>query len=276
MSSLQARILVAAIYFPLLLLSVFDEKIFTLAVTLLLAVSWYEFLSLRGAARDLKEMLENFFVILLGSFPPLLYFLGYSIPVAMAALALALQTYVILGMIRRRSFSAMTEKLGFHLLGFIYLTGLFSLFWAIRTSPGGKEAIWFLLFVVGASDTVAYFFGRLWGRTPFFPHLSPKKTFEGFWGGLLGAVILGVAFHFIFQYLDYITPSLSRCISLAVLISVVGAFGDLFESMLKRHFGVKDSGKLMGAHGGVMDRFDAVLFASVPLFFYIVLRGGFI
>ncbi len=276
MSPMQARILVAAIYFPLLLLSVFDARLFTLVVTVLLAGAWYEFLQFRGDPKDLKEAWERGLVILLGSSPPLLYFLGYPVTWSAATMAAVLQGYVILSMVRRKNFEYLTKKLGFYFFGFIYLTGLFVMFWSLRSTPGGREAIWFLMFVVGASDSVAYFFGKFWGRTAFFQNLSPKKTFEGFWGGLLGAMAMGAVFHLVFHNLDYQTPGLIKSMALALVVGIIGTFGDLFESMLKRNFGVKDSGTWFGAHGGVLDRFDALLFASVPVFFYIVVRGGFI
>lgn len=141
----------------------------------------------------------------------------------------------------------------------------------------GEVIIWFLLFVVAAGDTAAYFVGRKWGRRPFFARVSPKKTMEGFVGGLAGSVVVGVLFSICFGGLEggYQVPPAWLAGILAFFVGLSASFGDLFESLIKRHYGVKDSGRAMGGHGGVLDRFDSLIFAGVPLFFYLVLRDGF-
>lgn len=111
------------------------------------------------------------------------------------------------------------------------------------------------------SDTGAYLVGSTMGKTKLFERLSPKKTWEGTIGG--GVFAIGMAF-----LLDHLFESedLSRWIVMAIIIVVFGNLGDLFESMLKRSAGVKDSGKIMPGHGGILDRFDATLFAAPMVF----------
>ncbi len=128
---------------------------------------------------------------------------------------------------------------------------------ALREGAGWQWVV--LLFVVTwANDTLAYFTGRFLGKRPFAPRISPKKTWEGFWGGAAGSVLGALVVKALFL------PRLS--IPAAVLVgagaAVLGPLGDLSESMLKRAAGVKDSGKLLPGHGGLLDRIDAVLFAA--------------
>ncbi len=128
---------------------------------------------------------------------------------------------------------------------------------ALREGAGWQWVV--LLFVVTwANDTLAYFTGRFLGKHPLAPRISPKKTWEGFWGGAAGSVVGALVVKALFL------PRLS--IPAAVLVGAGAAFlgplGDLCESMLKRAAGVKDSGKLLPGHGGLLDRIDAVLFAA--------------
>jgi phosphatidate cytidylyltransferase len=112
-----------------------------------------------------------------------------------------------------------------------------------------------LIFTVWGADTLAYYVGKNFGKNPFFREISPKKTLEGFLGGLIGGTLIGL-----------ITAALLKVsVSPFTLMGAVVAsvFGDLFESFIKRSYGVKDSSNLLGSHGGVLDRYDALLFASL-------------
>jgi len=275
MTNFQARVLVALLYFPALLLSLFDERIFSVVVLLLCSLSWFEYLSFKGQPRTTADWVRWGALILLGSLPAFSKSMGWTIGAALGVWAVALQLYVIRAMIRRRTFEQMQSDISFVLIGFLYISLLFTLFLGIRSYPSGMEAMWFIFFVIGASDSGAYFAGLKFGRKPFFQHISPKKTVEGFWGGMISALLVGGIFHFGLRALDYHIPSLGVCLVMAVLVAAAGVYGDLFESMLKRYYGVKDSGRVMGGHGGVLDRFDAALFGAVPIFFYMVMFGAF-
>jgi phosphatidate cytidylyltransferase len=119
-----------------------------------------------------------------------------------------------------------------------------------------------LIIVVVASDSAQYYAGRAFGRHPLSPTLSPKKTVEGAVGGLLaGALTLALLGHWWWPA----APAALR-FGLGALLVVLGITGDLFESMLKRAAGVKDSAALIPGHGGVLDRIDALLFAA-PVYY---------
>ena len=119
-----------------------------------------------------------------------------------------------------------------------------------------------IVFSVWINDTMAYIVGSLIGKTPF-SKISPKKT----WEGTIGGVILTVA---VISLLAYFTQRIGvmHAAIMAGLAAIAGTFGDLFESRLKRMAGVKDSGAIMPGHGGFLDRFDSILFASVAVWFY--------
>src|SRR5581483_11985346 len=128
-----------------------------------------------------------------------------------------------------------------------------------------------VLLTVFAADTFAFFGGRLLGRHKLAPTLSPAKTWEGFFVGSFAGVFVS----FVALYPDrdhYLT--IWEAIVLGLVVVLAGTAGDLFESMLKRDLHVKDTGSLLGGHGGVLDRIDALLFASVAAF-YLVLAFGY-
>ena len=126
---------------------------------------------------------------------------------------------------------------------------------------GFLNLVWF-------TDAGAYFCGKLFGRTPLLQQISPKKSWEGTLGAIVTAQIVG---YIVSIYVTNIAYQHWVCISL--IASITGQIGDLFESFFKRHFNVKDSGHIMPGHGGMLDRFDAVLFALVFVRAYLVLVG---
>jgi phosphatidate cytidylyltransferase len=124
----------------------------------------------------------------------------------------------------------------------------------------------FLVIVVQSSDVLQYIWGKLLGRHPVAPLLSPAKTWEGFVGGVVSATALGAALY-------WITPfTVGEAAAIALAINLMGFFGGLVMSGIKRDLGVKDWGHLIAGHGGVLDRLDSVLFAA-PVFFHIVRYG---
>ena len=132
----------------------------------------------------------------------------------------------------------------------------------------GKLFYFWMLFVCAwGSDTGAYFAGRAFGKHKLAPVLSPKKTVEGFIGGILSCVALSIGLYFL--VFGHAPGNWLKLIAAAVLFSVAGVIGDITASYIKRAAGIKDYGKLMPGHGGVMDRFDSVLFIA-PIM-YIVL-----
>jgi phosphatidate cytidylyltransferase len=153
------------------------------------------------------------------------------------------------------------------LLGAAYLGGLSGTIGALRRLPPAGEGPFRLVLLLGAvmaGDTFAYFVGKALGRRRLAPVLSPGKTLEGALGGLVGGALGALVVR------DLMEPSLPllHALALGVLLSALGAIGDLFESLLKRWAGVKDSGRLFPGHGGMLDRLDSLLFGAPLLYYY--------
>ncbi|AZR72377.1 hypothetical protein BBF96_02585 [Anoxybacter fermentans] len=152
--------------------------------------------------------------------------------------------------------------------GIFYVVGLISHFILLRNLKNpilpGINAIYFALICTWATDSFAYFVGKSFGRKHLAPNISPKKTVEGFIGGILGSFLAGL----IYSIINGFSPFKAGVI--AFLIGIVGQMGDLFESALKRDAGIKDSGNLIPGHGGVLDRFDSAFF-TLPLTYYLII-----
>ncbi len=160
------------------------------------------------------------------------------------------------------------DNVAFTLLGVIYIALPFSLLIYLDSSlnGAGNQFVLATLFMVWASDVFAYLLGSRIGKHKMFPRISPKKTWEGTFSGVIGAIITGFACSQIFVALDF---GLTFWIGLAFICTIMGILGDLVESMLKRSIGIKDSGNLLPGHGGFLDRFDAFIFVIPFVFTYV-------
>ncbi len=143
----------------------------------------------------------------------------------------------------------------------------------------GNAGFWWLLalfFMVWANDTFALLTGHYFGRTKLAPHVSPAKTWEGFFGGLVATILAAFVFAIALPnaFGHPLNVTWFGAVILGALVAVVGSVGDLAESLLKRGTGVKDSGKLIPGHGGILDRMDSVLFAVLVVFFFALAVGG--
>ena len=159
-------------------------------------------------------------------------------------------------------------RAGITLLGMFYVAGLLSFPALLRAMESGKVYIFYLVLVTWAGDVGAFYVGRSLGRQPLSPAISAGKTVEGSLGGLLCSVLASCLAKFWFWERLGIVQSLS----LGLGLGVMGQVGDLCESMLKRSFGVKDTGTLIPGHGGLLDRVDSLLFTG-PVFYLMVVAG---
>ncbi len=159
------------------------------------------------------------------------------------------------------------HNIAFTLMGLVYVAFPFALlnYFALSYSSyriGFQTHLLLGFFILAwANDTGAYAFGMSIGRNRLFPRISPKKS----WEGLIGGVFTTILTSWILS-LFFLDVSLTHWIAIGIIITIMGVFGDLVESMFKRSLGLKDSGKFLPGHGGLLDRFDAVLL-SVPIVF---------
>lgn len=155
----------------------------------------------------------------------------------------------------------------FIVISMIYIALPFFLFGHLEMSQDNMtHAALGMFVIIWGNDTLAYLVGSMIGKHKMFPNISPKKSWEGFIGGLLGALAVGVLLFYIYE-----GSSLVNWLIYSVMISFFATFGDLFESIIKRKFDVKDSGTIIPGHGGMLDRFDSFLFAAPAAYiFYLV------
>ncbi|WP_192872591.1 phosphatidate cytidylyltransferase [Streptococcus suis] len=137
----------------------------------------------------------------------------------------------------------------------------------ILARMAGLNKVFVALCLVWATDIGAYLIGRQIGRRKLLPKVSPNKTVEGFVGGILSAVVVAIIFLIVDKSL-LAGYSFGMMLLLVVIFSIFSQFGDLVESAIKRHFGVKDSGKIIPGHGGILDRFDGMIFVFPIMHFF--------
>ncbi|MCE5200161.1 MAG: phosphatidate cytidylyltransferase [Armatimonadota bacterium] len=136
-------------------------------------------------------------------------------------------------------------------------------------AEAGAWLVMFTFLGTWACDTGAYFVGRFCGKTPMAPHLSPHKTIEGAVGGFVGAVVLSMIVGWWIIHLPWY-----HALALGVIFGGLCQLGDLSESAIKREIGIKDFGNVIPGHGGILDRFDSLLFTGPAMYYYVVLFLG--
>ncbi len=154
------------------------------------------------------------------------------------------------------------------LLGFIYAGILFSFLYLINTKSSGEFLVWLVFIGSWLSDTAAFYSGKLFGKHKLCPKVSPKKTIEGSIGGLVGATLFSGIFGIIISNYTNIMPIYDYFI-IGLLSGIFGQFGDLVASSVKRYVGIKDYSNLIPGHGGILDRFDSIIFAATIIFYYL-------
>lgn len=269
MNNLLTRILIAVIFIPLILyISYFGGIPFMSLVNLLIFLGLIEFSSFLR--------LKNF------SIPSvLLIFLGFLIGITVYFYgdrfisAILLCSILISGLFQliRYKFDKSIENLSSFLFGLIYVAVFFSFLILIREFPhrsgldyrlGGMWII-FLFLCTWCSDILSYFVGTPFGKHKILSLVSPNKSWEGSFGGIAGALLAA----FVSRSLFLKEVPLFHLLSLAILISVFGQIGDFIESSFKRQVSLKDSSSIIPGHGGILDRFDSLLFSAPLVYFYL-------
>lgn len=151
---------------------------------------------------------------------------------------------------------------------FLYITLPFILILLLPNfkNPGEYKIVISLFILIWCNDTFAYLIGKTWGKTKLLERVSPKKTIEGFIGGLFFTLLAGLIISYYFTFFN-----VTLWLITALFVSLFGTIGDLIESKFKREAGIKDSGNIMPGHGGILDRLDSVIFVSPFIYlFYLI------
>jgi phosphatidate cytidylyltransferase len=159
------------------------------------------------------------------------------------------------------------ERIATSFLGAFFIPLAFVYMIYIRNLDGGMQLIFFIFIEVWILDTAAYAFGYIFGKHKLAKGVSPKKTIEGAAAGIIFGIFTAIACKYLFMGTIL---TLCQAVVLGFVVSVVGQFSDLAESLIKRDGNVKDSGKIIPGHGGVFDRFDSYLFAAPAVYYMLI------
>jgi phosphatidate cytidylyltransferase len=270
-NNLLARLAIAAVFIPIIFVLVLIGNIpFLVFIELLVVLGLLEFCGMV----DLKEtsIPRSPFILIGIAFPIFAYLWGETrlLPLIIFS-STVIALFVVLignvkdGLLRVSSFVFGTIYIPLS-LSFVVLMRQLP-FWSGQDYKIGALWIIFVLVSIWSCDTFAYFVGIAIGKHPLSLQISPKKTWEGAIAGFLGAVLAAPFYHFVF----FREAPLFHLLIISVIIGIFGQIGDLLESLFKRDADVKDASKLIPGHGGVLDRFDSLLFVSPLIYFYLKL-----
>jgi phosphatidate cytidylyltransferase len=270
----MSRIITAAIALPILIASILIpwlQPLFVAVVAAALVFGLYEFYVL-ARKKDMKpDVAAGFlgsaalFTIFYFATPDPLQQRLDAQTIVLVLIVLTIGT-LIAAMLRGAPFDKMIVACGATILGVLYVVFLGGHLVALRTGFEQRlsaHLLSFFFLVLMGADTGAYYVGRAIGKHKLAPKISPGKTWEGVAGGLATALALATAAHFWF----FRELPLKWALPLAGVMTILGIFGDLTESALKRGAGAKDAAKILPGHGGVLDRLDSLLF-NAPLIYY--------
>ncbi len=257
---LLTAIIIIAVALPLILIGNVPFLIFGSVVAL---IAIFEMIQLLPHTQKVPievkvfTVLATFYLMFSGFSFEKLTFASSGFEVDLMTLSLFVFFLLLIAVIRR-AFTIL--DVGFFLMAIFYLGSTFHAMLYLRFM--GLPYFLLIVVVVALSDSAAYLVGKRYGKRKLIPHISPNKTVEGAVGGTLCGVFVGV----IFGLLTGVSTSVIFLVVMSLVISIVGQFGDLVASLMKRQFNIKDFGNLFPGHGGVLDRLDSHLFASLGLF----------
>ena len=185
---------------------------------------------------------------------------------ALAVITGLFLAFALLFLFRIRDIANAARDIAYAVLAFLYIPWLLMHLVMLHQTAYGWQWLLVLMLIVMTNDSAAYYAGSAFGKHRLYPLVSPKKSIEGALGGLLGSIAGTLLAKFTF----FPQLTLADALLTAVLVGILGQTGDLFESLLKRSFGVKDSGSSIPGHGGVLDRLDSIIFAAPALYYYVI------
>ncbi len=259
----------ALILLPVVLLIVVkgDTPIFAGMVALFSAVGMIEYYRMALPGRTLEGWLAAVCSAALVCTP----LCNHDPRASMTAIGLLFLVFALLFLFRISDIADAAREVSYALLAFLYIPFLLMHLVMLRSTAYGWQWLVVIMLIVMTNDSAAYYTGSAFGKRRLYPLVSPKKSVEGSIGGLLGSI----AGTMIARYTFFPQLSATDALVTALVIGALGQAGDLFESMLKRSFGVKDSGTIFPGHGGVLDRLDSIIFAAPAVYYYVmyIFRG---
>ena len=270
---LRYRVATAAVGLPIIVLAIWfgdPWPWFTLLITAAALAGAYEFY--RIANFDRREPL--LYLGLLWTFA-LVLTPHYTNPDLLPAVITGTMLISLICLLLRRSREKAFPDWAWTIVGALYIGWMLSYWLNLRGLEDGRNWVYLAMLTTFANDTSAYFIGRARGRHKLAPAISPAKTWEGAIGGLICAMLAAIVIAMVLRLISLkLGPTFVfeywQIILLGFLVSLFAQLGDLVESLLKRNMGVKESGNLLPGHGGILDRFDSLIFVGAVVYYYVV------
>ncbi len=268
------RLIVAILGIPVLMWIMLKGEIsLILFVELIIGTALYEFYKMLEEGKESINVSKKIGIVM-----------GLTIPILQVTLqksqALSSKTIIlgiVVSLIVFMSYQVFLGKIknalenaSYTLFGVLYIGVMFSHILLIKDLNAGRLWLLTVFLLMWASDSAAYFVGINIGKHKLAPKISPKKSIEGAIGGLVAPILSMLLLKYVLYFPNI---EIIHCFGIGILVGVFGQIGDLSESLLKREFGIKDSSKILLGHGGVLDRFDSLLFVAPALYYYILIFG---
>ncbi len=233
--------------------------LFFILIASIVLIATHEYFSMIANAGitgfPIEGLALSFLLLAIGFFiPQYLFLFGFIIPL----------TLFIVWCLREKNVRVALDSISYTLFGILYTAGLGGYFLLISNLEGGRQMIVFILLFVWAGDTAAFYGGRKLGERKLLEVVSPNKTIAGAVSNVMGTLIAALLASSLF----FNEIPLIHCLIVAFICGIIGQFGDLAESLIKRNCQVKDSGTLIPGHGGVLDRIDSLLFVGPAFYCY--------
>lgn len=258
---LKQRLITAMILIPVVLLLLFFASlpVFTICLSTLIFLAIYEWFSLVPIESSLTQVsiLAITGIILLG-----IYIYPNNSIVANSVIALWLY-FILMILLYPKAQKLWANTLLMFITMLLMSIGCFNALYGLRAGTNGSAYLFYLLALIWAADSGAYFAGKKYGQNKLIPKVSPGKTFEGLLGAMVAVLLIAIVGQYYFSVSQYFAWYLVSIITL-----IASIFGDLLISMFKRRVGLKDTGNILPGHGGILDRIDSLLCASVFFYFF--------
>ena len=263
---LKHRVITAVVGVPLVILAIwFGDPWFSLLIAAAALAGTYEFY--RMANFDRREPL-----IYLGLLWALALVLSphYRNPGVLPLAITAMMVISLICLLLRPSREKAFLDWAWTIVGALYVGWMLSYWLRLRGLEYGQNWVYLAMLTTFANDTGAYFIGRAMGKHKLASAISPAKTWEGAIGGLISAILAAIVIAMVLNLISPFTFKYWQIMLLGFLVSIFAQIGDLVESLLKRSTGAKESGNLLPGHGGILDRFDSLIFVGAVVYYYVI------
>lgn len=259
-NNIKKRIITSLVLILIVLLAINSPLTSGILVCIFIIFGLYEFFSM---VERKGIQVYKYFGIFMGTMIPVSIILRFKISKTWELFFVVLSIISLIVMqFKRKENTGVIAGISTTIFGILYVSWFLSFLIRLRFLPGGKELLLSLIIITKLADAGAYFVGSSFGKTPLISHISPNKTLEGAWGGLLFSIIAALSVKSLLGY------SYLQLLFLGIFLGILAQLGDLSESLMKRDCNIKDASKILPGLGGVLDLVDSLLFTGPVFYFY--------